>query len=275
MSPKAFKISPLLSAAIVLVVVAGIYLIVRGDRTKTPDESTGEEGNVVSQPLVDKSLVEEKSYKTSETYTTFDITYPQFKNADASFNKNIANLVTEAVASHRKDSEDNWKARYATRSTTDKITEFPSEGEKFSLAVAWNVDQVNDKYISFLLVTEGFSGGAHGYRALTSFNYDVVHKKAVILKDLFPGDASYLKTVSDFARKDLEAQFRKNLNIKTADDEKNFKGSILPMMREGTEPSVDNFSVFTFTPSDVSIYFTEYQVAPYAMGESTVVIPRK
>ena len=110
---------------------------------------------------------------------------------------------------------------------------------------------------------------------LISYNYDVMNKKEVDLVDLFPNDPNYLKTISDFSRKDLTIQFKKRLEVKTKADLQNFQDSVMPMLTDGTTPTIDNFSVSTFTPDNITFYFNQYQVAPYAMGGSTVVMSRK
>ena len=103
-------------------------------------------------------------------------------------------------------------------------------------------------------------GGAHDYHNITSFNYDVASKEEITLKDLFPNDPGYLKTISDFARKDLRSRYKNTL-----DD---------AMLSPGTEPKEENFSVFTILPGSITFYFAEYQVAPYALGELKVTMPR-
>ena len=41
----------------------------------------------------------------------------------------------------------------------------------------------------------------------------------------------------------------------------------------GTEPTADNFDGWNLTDQDLVITFSEYQVAPYAMGMPHVSIP--
>ncbi len=227
----------------------------------------------VPEEMVDNSLVTKKTYKEPSSYITFDISYPQFSNASATFNVKIEELVLNEAGLQRGYAEDNWKARYET--SDGSISQLPKADEKFTISSTYELVQANSNFISALLSVEGYSGGAHGYQNLYSFNYDVKAGKEVVLKDLFPNDSNYLKTISDFSRKELEAQLRKKLELKNKADENDFKESILPTMRIGTEPSLENFKVFTFTPSAVTIYFVEYQIGPYSVGESTVVIPRK
>ena len=250
---------------IIIIIVLGSYILIKGnfkEKVTNENQATSPIAKESTAPLlIDKSLYEEKTYTDSTKYTTFKVTYPQFKNASAGFNQEIKNLVMEGIETHKKDSEDTWKIRYENRAPGDTITEFPKADEKFDFSVTWKPAQANAKFINLILTISGYNGGVHGYATLVSFNYDVAKKKEITLADLFPGDANYLKTVSEFSRKNLEAQFGKDL--------------VVSMLNEGTMPTEDNFSVFTFPPDTITFYFNQYQVAPYAMGVSKVTMPRK
>jgi hypothetical protein len=272
---KKSKLTLPISILVIIVFIGGIYLISRNHSKKVPSNSATTPEEVVNSSLVDKSLAEEKVYTKSTQYAVFDVKYPQFKNVSTEFNEQIANLVDKGIENHTVDSEENWKARYDTRQPGEDITEFPTNDQKFQFSMSWKPIQLGNNFISTLITFDGYTGGAHGYQNMVSYNYDVVGKKDVTLADLFPSDTNYLKTVSEFSRKDLTAQFREKLNVKTEDDKKELAILIESMMNPGTEPTPENFSVFTFTPDYTTLYFTQYQVAPYAMGEFTVEMPRK
>lgn len=268
----------LLGVIVIALGLFGFYFYNKNNPSKDKVNEAPITGTEKPQPvakIIDRTLATEQKYNTPDTYTVFDVVYPQFKNAGADFNKKIEDTVMTGIASQKKDSADNWKARYDTQSPGEKIPQFPAKGDKFTFNVSWEPTQVNNQYISFVLIISGYTGGAHGYQNMVSFNYDVVNKKEISLAELFPNDPNYLKTISAFSVKDLTAQFHTRLNLKTKADEQNFKESVLPMLLSGTEPVPENFSIFTFTPKTVTIYFSEYQVAPYAMGESKVTIARK
>ena len=195
--------------------------------------------------LVNPALSESRTYKEPTASATFDVVYPQFKDASLGFNQKIENLVMEGIENHKKDAEESWR----------------QGREKFQFYTTWAPVQVNKNYISFLLRLGGYVGGAHGYENLASFNYDVTAEKEIALSDLFPEDPDYLKTISEFVRRDLRRQLGNNANE--------------DILLAGTEPNAENFSVFTLLPGSVTFYFVEYQVAPYAAGSSKVVMPRE
>jgi hypothetical protein len=45
------------------------------------------------------------------------------------------------------------------------------------------------------------------------------------------------------------------------------------MIDAGTAPTLENYQVFTFTNDMLTIYFGEYQVAPYVYGPQKVEFP--
>ena len=241
------------------VFIVGIYLLLRSSKeTVIPKEIENEVTQLTL--VVDKSLVTDINYTIPTKYTTFDVFYPQFKNASSLFNEKIEDLVMGEIANHSKISEENWKGRYNTRAPGEKISEFPPNDEKYSLSISWVPIQLNKNFISGLLVFSGYVGGAHGYENVISLNYNVKNQKKITLADLFPDDPQYLKTISEFARKDLRLQFGKNVEE--------------DMLLAGTTPEQINFNVFTFTDDKITFYFNQYQVAPYAMGQSSVSMPR-
>lgn len=259
---------------IILIVVGGYFLLHSSSKTATTNQSNTPAVTKIDL-VINNSLAIEKTYTTPDKYTVFKVTYPQFKNTSAEFNKKITDQVNAGIAQQQKDSADNWKARFDTQSKGENIPQYPKEADKFYFDVSWKPTQENNQFISIILTVSAFEGGAHGYETLTSYNYDVLNKKEVTLVDLFPNDPSYLTTISNFSRKDLMIQFRQRLEVKTKTDEQNFQDTVVPMLTDGTTPIADNFNVFTFTPDAVTIYFNQYQVAPYSMGESSVIMPRK
>lgn len=268
------KILTFFGVLVILVIILVSFL--KKDFTSPSIQTQVETKEEKKKPsLVDQSQIEEKFYNILTEYTMFDVSYPQFKNAPAEFNKKIEDLATEGIEGYTKDSEANWKARYKTRAKGEDIKEFPIDEEKFSFAISYIPIQVNANYISVLVDLVGYTGGAHGYKNSISFNYDITNKKEMKLADLFPDDSNYLKTISELARADLKEQIYNRLGAETEKEKTELAGGIMDMLLLGTEPNQENFNIFTFTPEEVTFYFTEYQVASYAMGEFKVSMPRK
>jgi hypothetical protein len=109
--------------------------------------------------------------------------------------------------------------------------------------------------------TENFFGGVHPNHGVLSFNYDVKNRKVITITDFIT-----LKQVSDYARVKIKADLTTNGGFDQTAEE---------MLDRGTDPMhPENFEVFTFLPDSITVYFPEYQVGPYTLGEQSVVLPR-
>jgi len=194
--------------------------------------------------------------------------YPQFTNAVPAFNDRILGTVLDAAASHVKDATENWQARVATAQPGENIGQYPADPNDLAFLVSWSPAQANGRFVSFIMRYGGYTGGAHGYEDMTTFNYDVAAKRDIALQDIFPNDPEYLTKLSAASRIQLAAHF------KTAFGPGADVGLLTEMMETGTAPTEENFKHFTFTDTAVTVYFEQYQVAPYAAGEQTVTISR-
>jgi hypothetical protein len=260
---------------VILIVVGFIF------RNSKPKE----EVKINENPIVQtEGLVVSDSYKTKvlnpdDSYVTFDVKYPFFKNADASFNSSIETLIKTQMDDHKKASEEYWQARIDTATEGENIPKVPTKEDKLSFIADFTIVQSNSTYISFIENCGGFSGGAHGYEVKASFNYDVVNKKVIALKDLFPSDPQYLlNSLSTTSRLYLKSQFAtvSEEDKKNSDPQalKEYVDNIISTIESGTDPTEENFSVFTFTPDKIKIYFAQYQVGPYSIGMPEVEVDR-
>lgn len=215
----------------------------------------------------------------NDPYAKFDIKYPVFNNVSKDFNINIENFFKERIEEHKIISKENWQARYDTQVKGDNIPKVPPLDEKFAFYSDFKVVQSNSNYISCVITYGGFTGGAHGYENDISFNYDVKNQKDMNLKDLFPNDQKYLDYISSKSRESLKKTFatvsEDDRKYATEEELKVIVDDIVSSIENGTEPKEENFSVFTFTKDKIKIYFSQYQVGPYAIGKPTVEINRK
>jgi len=274
------KLIPILLIIIVLVSLFFVYKNLTQKKETNidvvvPPVATEPEGLIVSGSFESKVL------SPTDLYVKNEVKYPYFKNAGNDFNLKIENFIKQVMEEHDKMSKDNWMARYDTQVKGDNIPKVPAtEEDKFYFSSDFTIIQSNSTYISFVLKYGGFSGGAHGYENNISFNYDVKNQKIIELKDLFPNDKEYLNYLSTKSREFLKKQDFANVSEEdkknsTPDAIKQFLDSITSSIEMGTEPKIDNFSVFTFTPDKVKIYFGQYQVGPYVIGMPEVEIDRK
>ncbi len=197
-------------------------------------------------------------------YTIATGEYPEFSNTTIEFNKKIADIVKNSIKEQSINSEDNWTARFETKSPDDKIEKIPSKEERFQLESSVRIIRNDKEVISFILDIYEFSGGAHGNSSIYTFNYNVVNQKEIILKDVSNGDQNFLKKVSDKTRDILKKDLAKRAEVAPEDF-----GS--EMLYSGTEPNGENFSLFTLPEEGkITFHFPPYQVAPYVFGASEV-----
>ncbi|HUQ31250.1 MAG TPA: DUF3298 domain-containing protein [Pyrinomonadaceae bacterium] len=112
--------------------------------------------------------------------------------------------------------------------------------------------------VSFVINTY-FEGAVHGNYSDISFNYDLVQGRTLSLADLFQSNANYLKLISDYAIKSL----RKELG----------PDSDLEWIQSGASPEDKNYQSWNLTRKGLAVTFNPYQVASYAEGPHTVVVP--
>lgn len=246
------------------------------------NEKVGRHAEVInpnpSETIEESKLVVKVINETTD-YTNIDAQIPQFTNVSSAFNKKIEQYARDRITEHKAETADNWQARLETQGPDGDLPEVPTgDGDKMYLYIKFDAPEQNNKdYISILTRFGGYTGGAHGYEEVVSYNYDVKNKKEVNLSDLFPNDTDYLTKVSDASREILTERFIESFGIKLNsidEKEKYINENINPMIYEGTDPSnPENFSNFTFNKNKVIIHFSQYQVGPYVAGLQDVEIP--
>ena len=120
---------------------------------------------------------------------------------------------------------------------------------------------ITDDYISVLLTLYTYIGGAHGITELVCFNYDTATNQYVERPQV---RGMSLKEIADIVRPLLE----KKLSINDPNFDKDW-------LISGTEPTLQNYSVFTIDTEKTIIWFQDYQVAPHSDGILSVSIPHE
>lgn len=252
-----------LTIAVIIIVILGIWYL-SGTHVKAPTTD-----NQTATTTTKNENVTMVDLGTTFNNPSVTGTYPQFKKASAGFNKNIADYVNKSAQEAITQGEENWNARLETATPEEKAM-LAKETSHYTFSVEATPIIANDKFISVLINTYAFVGGAHGSAVVMCFNYDVANQKSMILSDLFPNDKQYLAKISASARTQLAAQFKKDFEGTDAD----FQTEVMDWVNTGTEPTVENFSVFTFTDKNVILYFQDYQVGPHSSGLSKITVPR-
>jgi hypothetical protein len=209
-------------------------------------------------------IYREVVYATSTPFAVATATYPEFPSAPE-LSVRIKESIDKAIAEHASFSEENWKARVATAMPGESLTPIPLPDERFSFVSTWEKGWIDDATASILIILGGYQGGAHGYTALQSFNYDLKNHKDISLESLYPGNPTYLAEIAQRSQDNLRTQF---IDMGIPSDAPN------DALVDGTAPRQENFRTFTFTPTSTTLYFQEYQVGPYVLGTPRATLSR-
>jgi hypothetical protein len=262
----------LLLIILLLVVLVFLGVVFRSPTIKNDIKTNNTEVIIQNESLVVDGSYQVKTLNIDDPYVTFDVKYPYFNKADGNFNSSIENLLKVKIEDHKKTSREYWQARYDTQEKGENFPIVPAtEADKLYFSSDIIIVQSNPFFISFVLKISGFSGGAHGYETNFSFNYDVENQKVIKLSDIFPNDPQYLNYLSLGSRMYLENKFAAEADANSDENSdpkalEEYAKNMISMVESGTEPKEENFSVFTFTPGKVKIYFAQYQVGPYVEG---------
>jgi len=112
--------------------------------------------------------------------------------------------------------------------------------------------------LSIYFETSAYIGGAHPSQYHTTLNYDLTTGRTLALADLFRPGIDAVQSVADYCINDLRQR----------------QDMLFPdYATTGAAPQPENYQAWNVTSLGLLITFDEYQVAPYAAGPQTVLIP--
>lgn len=189
--------------------------------------------------------------------TDLSAEYPELVGAPnaAGFNAVVKNRVLKSFADFRK--------LMAGFSVAD-IKNEPGDMRNY-LDVGYSVEYADDDLISLSFGEDTFAGGAHPNHDFFTITYDLKAGRELTLADLFKPRTNYLKAIADYSAKDLQAR-------KDPDSGENMEFAT-DIFADGVKPTVDNFRDWAITKKGLLILFPPYQVAAYAYGPQSVIIP--
>jgi hypothetical protein len=133
------------------------------------------------------------------------------------------------------------------------------------IEVGYDVEYANDDLISINFGEETFTGGAHPNHGTFTLTYDLKAGRELKLADLFKPGAKYLSAIAAYALRDLKAR-------KDPESGENM-GIAQDIWEDGAKPTAENYSNWNITKKGLLITFPPYQVASYADGPQTVIVP--
>lgn len=121
----------------------------------------------------------------------------------------------------------------------------------------------NSNLFSFSFETSSSPACAnHPYNFMSALNYSTTSVGAFSFNEMFKKDSDYLSVISNFCIGELKKKA-------AADKLENNDSQI----NEGAAPKSDNFRVFNFNETALTIYFNPYKVGPWIWGIQSVSIP--
>lgn len=160
------------------------------------------------------------------------------------FNKAVDNLIQKEIEYFRKN-----------LLTQMPIT--PVSGGSFFDAKYTVISQSGNLW-SFKFDFSGYAdGAAHSYHYSLTLNYDLEQGNKLSLNELFPKDTNYLEVIARYCIVELSKR------------DIGFYGGF----QQGAEPTPENYRNWNIAQGGIMITFNEYQVAPYAAGPQTILVP--
>lgn len=184
------------------------------------------------------------------------IKYPKFEDYSL-LNKVVKNSVENYFNSFNRYAKSDWEELNKVRAI-DNIATPP-----FDYNVSFEVSETK-KYISVLLRTYINNGGAHGSTTLISYNFDKAENRLV---NIVEATGLSYKDLSKYCNAMIKSRLIKTNSLGSSEKE------IEEWVNEGTFPTPDNYEIFMMYDNYVKVFFEEYSVAPYALGEQTVDVP--
>jgi len=169
---------------------------------------------------------------------SISVSYPQISGSAAATNFNLA--VEQLVKRH--------------------VTDFKREdcdAEMYcEFGITFRAVHIDSRLVSIDFAADSNFWGAHPSSYSFVFNYDLKEKRQMNLWDLFNSNSRYLQTISNFCI----GQLRRKL-------------SDYDSLRDGAAPTIDNYDDWLIKRNGIQINFDTYQVASYAEGPQTVLVP--
>jgi hypothetical protein len=139
------------------------------------------------------------------------------------------------------------------------------EGMGDDLSVGYTLGAANDRLISVQFsIGTYYAGTAHPNHNTAVINFDLQTGRTLALADLFKPSSDYLRVISDYCIADLKRQRARIGADSMLEDE---------WIEKGAAAEEESFHSWLVTRDGLEITFDPYEVAPYAAGTQSVLVP--
>lgn len=239
---------------------------ISGDWTK-PNSDKKTAFSLHQEPIEFSNGVEIVSKQIKEKNKTlkYEIAaaYPQLTGStDANyekFNQTVRSLIGRKVSDFKKEMQPD-------ADDDDASDETPIEETLGSdIIVGYAVALAKDDLIGIEFTVSSYSAGAAHPNSYTEVvNFDLKNGKSIKLADLFTPGSKYLQTLSTYCIQDLKKQAKDQGADAMLDED---------WIKRGAGAEMTNYDNWTITKKGLRITFDPYQVAAYAAGPQSVVVP--
>lgn len=131
---------------------------------------------------------------------------------------------------------------------------------RYEIYVSYEVTLNHNCALSIYFDKYEYAGGAHGLTSRESDTWDLKRSKMIYLRNLFPCGLDYSQCIKENIKKQI-SQIRREESYWFFDD-----------YQELVDKNLKEKS-FYLSPEGLIIYFQQYDIAPYASGIPTFLIP--
>lgn len=200
------------------------------------------------------------NFKEDLDYLKTDISYPEFNNYPE-LSKRVKNTIFSNWESFKSYTKNDWH----------QVNELNARDSKSSLPpyeyiVKTQIETSSPKYISVLINSYVYNGGAHGNTTLISYNYNINTGKYENILTVTGMDINKISEISRNQLYDRLINHNKDISSPSQIDD------LKEMINTGAFPQIGNFEIFTIAKKNLTIYFEPYSVAPYSYGIQSVNI---
>lgn len=221
--------------------------------------------NSIKYETPSKTKVQALGVKLTEQTYEGQFKYPQTVNL---ISKSAQDKINQAIKNHIQDSYNAYvslmEQKEEDRQNYEDEYGYPVPEDEawaynYEYNVTYEVKYNENNQLSILIYDYMYTGGAHGMSTVTSYNFEVLTGKQLLLGDIAKG-AKALSKIKQYAITDLTNRANRGEMV--------FPEDLAAMQ-------INNDRPFYFTTNGITIKFYEYEVAPYAAGMPEVKMPYK
>ncbi len=211
------------------------------------------------QVVVREKVIQQDMYYKDQIILRYTIKYPQFISvyAQVFLDKLNAFYRTRAVMYERSNVMNLYQMAMVEYEYS-VANQFPIR--QFEAYVDYQVTYNRNCALSLYFDQYEYAGGAHGLTIRSSDSWNIQKSRKIELADLFPSREHLKEQLADSIISQIDAVYHKEEGIYFEDYAKLVSDTL-------------KINQFYLTPEGVVLYFQEYDIAPYASGLPTFLLP--